>query len=91
MGDDSLISLKSWINFIDLLEENSFLVFTRNHEIDELITLIKKDEILKSYLNKFEFIKIDFPNVSSSKFRETKNPSFVTKEVYQYIVENNLY
>lgn len=91
MGDDSLISLKSWINFNDLLEENSFLVFTRNHEIDELITFIKKDEILKSYLNKFEFIKIDFPNVSSSKFRETKNPSFVTKEVYQYIVENNLY
>ena len=91
MGDDSLINIKSWINFIDLLEENCFLVFTRNHKIEDLITFVKEDEILKSYLNKFKFVKIDFPSVSSSLFRKTKDKSLVTNEVFEYITENNLY
>lgn len=91
MGDDSLINIKSWINYRDLLSENTFLVFTRNYEINDLMNFVREDEILKPYLNKFEFIKIDFPDVSSSKFRKTKDQSLVTKEVYQYILENNLY
>lgn len=91
MGDDSLITIKTWINYEVLISENNFLVFTRNKKISDLITYIKEDEILNKYINHFTFLELDFPNVSSSMFRKTNDQSLVTKGVYEYIIKNNLY
>lgn len=91
MGDDSLLTIKEWINYEVLIKENKFLVFTRNRKVDDLINYVKEDEILNKYFDHFNFLELSFPDVSSSMFRKTKDKNIVTKEVYDYIIKNNLY
>ena len=42
------------------------------------------------YRNNFLVIDIDY-DISSSKFRETLDKTLIPSEVYDYIVENELY
>jgi nicotinic acid mononucleotide adenylyltransferase len=78
-----------WKHFEELITENTFILFNRNNKN-------LKDEILsnfhlKNHLDKFNIINEEIPNVSSSEYRNTKNKEIVTKEVYEYIRENELY
>ena len=43
------------------------------------------------FLNKFEIVDFNVSNVSSTEFRKSINDKIVTKEVYDYIIKNELY
>lgn len=91
IGDDCLEDLKTWMDFEKLINENSFLVFTRNKSIKEIKDIIKNDNVLKKYSNKFEIIEINYEEFSSSDYRKTKNSKYLSKEINHYIKENKLY
>ena len=88
LGADNLLELDTWINPDGLLEEFSFLVFTRD-DID-----VKKiiDEKYAKYKNHFMISNLHL-HVSSSMIRENfeDKKNLLTNEVYDYIKENNLY
>lgn len=91
IGDDCLFDLKTWIKSDELVSNNKFIVFTRDYEAEDIEKKIKQDEFLSKYSSHFTVIKIDFANVSSSKFRETHNFDMITSNVAQYIKEKELY
>ena len=47
-GDDCIDQISTWKEPKILLSENRFLVFSRNHSIDELKKIVNEDELLKS-------------------------------------------
>ncbi|WP_162164058.1 nicotinate (nicotinamide) nucleotide adenylyltransferase [Acholeplasma hippikon] len=84
-GTDHLETLRQWINYEALLKTYGFVIIKRkNYEIDL--------SIFKEYNTKHEVISYD-SEVSSTKVRENleKFKSYITKEVYEYIVANDLY
>lgn len=89
MGADNLETVDKWINASGLLSEFKFIVLSRN-----TINIKKKIEqhaLLSKFAENFILYNNFDVKVSSTKFRETFNPKFVPKKVYDYIVENNLY
>ena len=89
LGADCLDKLHMWKHFDELITENTFILFNRNNKNlkEEILSNIH----LKNHLDKFNIINEEIPNVSSSEYRNTKNKEIVTKEVYEYIRENELY
>lgn len=90
-GDDWIKTLHTWKNSDILLEENKFLIFTRELDKNEILRYISNDKNLSKYIDKFSILEIDFPNVSSNNFRTNHDYSVLTNEVINYIKENNLY
>lgn len=90
-GDDCLFDFKTWVDPINLLEENRFLIFTRNLNIDIIKTMIENDEFLTNYKDHFTIINIPFPNVSSSNFRKTLNYELLPTKIATFIKNNHLY
>ncbi|HHU80815.1 MAG: nicotinate (nicotinamide) nucleotide adenylyltransferase [Bacilli bacterium] len=90
IGADNLLTIKTWINYDDLIKENHFLVFPRN-QIDAQ-SIIQNDSFLKQYQNHFQIIT-DFEQIeiSSTEYRNNLNEDLLTKEVLKFIKENNLY
>jgi len=86
IGSDNLIKLDTWINYKNLLRDFKFIVFNRYSVPLEDVILEKYPE----FKDRFLIIQIDY-DISSSKFRETKDSNLIPKEVYEYIIENNLY
>ena len=86
IGADNLAKLSKWKNSEKLINEFKFIVLTREgYDVD----LILNEQFFDFKNNFIEFdINID---ISSSDYRKTKNSSILLDEVYQYIVENNLY
>ena len=89
LGADCLDKLHMWKHFDELITENTFILFNRNNKNlkEEILSNIH----LKNHLDKFNIINEEIPNVSSSEYRNTKNKEIITKEVYEYIRENELY
>jgi nicotinate-nucleotide adenylyltransferase len=88
IGSDNLKDFKSWINYQELLKSYPFIVMKRKGGFSQ-----KQAEVLfKDDLHQFMFIDFD-SKISSTNIRRDieKNKRSLTKEVYQYIVENNLY
>lgn len=86
MGADNLITIQKWIKYEELLSNYKFIVFKRDD--------INIDEFILNNIAKYKqnIIIVDFDNdVSSSKFRKSKNKDIVDLNVYKYIIENNLY
>ena len=86
MGADNLITIKKWIKYEELLSKYKFIVFRRNE--------INVEDFILNNINEFKqnIIIVDFDNdLSSSKFRKTKNKDIVDINVLKYIDENNLY
>ena len=86
IGSDNLINLDTWIDYKDLLRDFKFIVFNR-HNLDLMDIILEK---YPEFKDNFLVIEIDY-DISSTEFRKTKNKELVPSEVYDYIVENNLY
>ena len=72
-GEDCLFDFGTWINAEKLLEENTFLIFTRNNKVEEIKKQILRDAFLSPYYDKFDIIYIDYPHISSHSYRKTLN------------------
>lgn len=90
LGDDCLEKFHLWKNFEKLVSENKFIVINRNKSFD-VYNYLLNNEYLKDYLDNFEIININTPDVSSSDFRDNNNENVVSEEVLQYIKNNKLY
>ncbi len=86
IGSDNLMKLDTWIDYKNLLKDFKFIVFNRYSVPLEDVILEKYPE----FKDRFLIIQIDY-DVSSSKFRETKDANLIPSEVYDYIIENKLY
>lgn len=90
-GEDCLDQFTSWVNPIALLNENTFLIFTRQSSVQLVVKKIENHPFLQHFSNHFKIVHLDFPDVSSSEFRRTYDKKMVNDNVFQYIVENKLY
>jgi len=86
IGSDNLINLDKWIDYKNLLRDFKFIVFNR-HNLDLMDIILDK---YPEFKDNFLVIEIDY-DISSSEFRETKNKDLIPEEVYNYILENDLY
>ncbi len=89
LGADCIEKLHLWKHFDELIEENNFIVFNRGKM--DVNYLLKSNVYLQNKLNKFEIVNITIPDVSSTEFRDSINKDSVCEEVYEYIIENELY
>lgn len=89
IGADSLAFLPTWIEAKKLIKQNRFIVLNRpGFNVDEIF---ENDKILNTYRNNFVTIDYELGDISSSNFRKTHDATLVTKEVFNYIEQNNLY
>jgi nicotinate-nucleotide adenylyltransferase len=89
IGADNMKGMENWINVEGILSEFTIIVLNRdNQHIDELI---QQNKLLQRYRSSFIIYNSFEMNVSSTLFRETMDKNFVPEEVYQYIIENELY
>lgn len=89
VGADNLVDMHKWINIHGLLSEFKIIVLGR-YQLD-IKQLIKSNPVLKRHKRQF----ITFPefhmNISSTAFRETFDRRVVAEDVFEYIIENELY
>ena len=86
MGADNFDYLDNWIMADNLIKEFKFIILTRTgYDVDKLI-----EEKYKDHKNNFTIVKFDLP-ISSTIFRNFKEKDILLEEVYEYILENNLY
>lgn len=87
IGADNLEELDKWINYENLLKEYKFIVLTRKgYDLQKTI----KEKYLK-YQNSFLITEIEI-NISSTQFRnDLQEAKILNKDVYKYIVDNNMY
>lgn len=87
LGADNLLYINKWINYEKIIKEFKLIVVKRDN-----ISISKY--IRNNFPNEkdnFKIISFNMP-LSSSIFRSNpKEKSLVNKEVYDYIVRNNLY
>lgn len=89
IGADSLAFISTWIEAKKLIKQNHFIVLNRpGFNVEEIF---KNDKLLSTYKNHFIVVNYELGDISSSNFRETFDETLVTKEVFEYIKENNLY
>ena len=89
IGADSLSFITTWIDAKKLIRQNKFIVFNRpGYNIDEIF---KNNRLLTLYRHHFIIVNYELGNASSTEFKKTFNNKLLTKEVYDYIVENELY
>lgn len=91
IGTDAFRYIQSWYETDKLKNLVEFLVFYRDTNFDK-----SEFDIIKNSGYKFEFMQLDFFDVSSEDIRlriKTGLPvnDFVEKEVEEYIIKNELY
>lgn len=89
VGADNLIGMEKWINIEGILSEFKIIVLSRG-KINPLET-IKNNKVLKRFESSFIIFEDFNMNVSSTEFRNTFDQMLVPKEVFDYIIENELY
>lgn len=89
VGADNIIGMEKWINIDGILSEFKIIVLGRNnldpHEI------ISNNNVLKRHESSFIIFEDFDIDISSTNFRNTMDKNDVPKEVYEYIIENELY
>jgi nicotinate-nucleotide adenylyltransferase len=89
IGADNLLSMHKWINVHGILSEFKIIVLGRyNLNIQELID---KDPVLSQHIESFLIYDDFHMDISSTKFRQTMDKNLVPKNVYEYIIKNELY
>jgi len=58
---------------------------------EDILKLIKNDERIAKYENSFIILNDFNINISSTMFRNTKKKELLDDEVYEYIIDNNLF
>lgn len=88
MGADNLLEIKTWIDYEELLKNHLIICFNRNNILDK--NTVKN--IAESYQAKIDLIPLNI-NISSSEIRKDfkLNKDNLSKEVYDYIITNQLY
>ena len=88
MGADNLLEIKTWIGYEELLKNHLIICFNRNNILDK--NTVKN--IAESYQAKIDLIPLNI-NISSSEIRKDfkLNKDNLSKEVYDYIITNQLY
>ncbi|MDD4069406.1 MAG: nicotinate (nicotinamide) nucleotide adenylyltransferase [Candidatus Izemoplasmatales bacterium] len=89
IGSDNLVNIKRWINSRRLVSEFRFIVINRNHQ--DATKIIEKDPLLSENRDNFRIVSGFKQYVSSTAFRDSLDPYYVTEEIYQYIMEKDLY
>lgn len=96
MGADNFINILKWKNFDELITKYKYIVFDRAYI--NLKEYINENEILKKNKSKIQIIEnSDYTNCSSSDIRDNlknknvKNNELISKEILDYIMQNNLY
>ena len=86
MGADNFDYLDKWIMADKLVEEFKFIILSREgFDVSKII-----EEKFHNHKENFIVINIDIP-ISSTEFRKHKDKDLIVDEVYDYILENNLY
>ena len=89
IGSDNLVNIKRWISADSLIKEFKFIVINRNKQ--DASKIIENDEMLNASKENFRIIAGFKQYISSSAFRDSLDPFYVTNEIYQYIMEHDLY
>lgn len=89
IGADNLQNMQNWINIEGILSKFSVIVLGRD-SID-IEKFISDNEVLNKYNHRFNIFKEFKMDISSTFFRETFDKTQVDEEVYQYIIDNDLY
>ena len=96
MGADNFINILKWKNYDELITQYKYIVFDRAYI--NLKEYINENEILKKNKAKIQIIEnSDYTNCSSSDIRDNlknknvKNDELISKEILDYIMQNNLY
>ncbi len=89
VGADNLIGMENWINVEGILSEFKIIVLGRN-SIDPKKAILR-NKVLERYLSSFIIFEDFNVDISSTGFRESFDKDVVPKEVYEYIIENELY
>lgn len=89
IGSDNLLKMKNWIKADSLVRDFKFIVVNRNNQ--DALKIIKSNTLLKKHQENFKILPGFNQYISSTAFRETLDDSIVTQEVYQYIMEKDLY
>ena len=89
VGADNIIGMENWINVEGILSEFKIIVLGRNG-IDAK-SIINGNKLLKRFESSFIIFEDFNIDISSTGFRETFDESLVPKEVFEYIIENELY
>ena len=90
MGEDSFLTIDTWRNYDDILDEN-IIVFTRSN-IDEDSELVEKVELIKKDNPNIFLINNLNINISSTLIRNlVKNKlsiKYLVRDSVRYIIEN---
>ena len=57
----------------------------------DILEFIRNNSFLEEYIDNFIILPKFNMNVSSTIFRETFNPEYVTDSIFEYIMQQNLY
>lgn len=93
-GSDMFLSLLNWRKPDEILKRASVFAFIRDNESIEIMN--EQKQAIKNKGVKVEICEIKVPPYSSTQIREAikeEKPfdKFVSKEIFEYILENNLY
>lgn len=105
IGFDSIRTIDTWHEYIKLLSKYSFIIFDRCDDIYKTLNERKifvdnlhKNLVSNGYGMKYIYIDYQVQQISSTKLRELLNNNnrtevlkYIDKNVYNYIIENNLY
>ncbi len=89
IGADNLLKMHKWINIEGILSEFKIIVLGRNKLNIEKI--ISENELLNKFKKSFLIYEQFDVDISSTSFRKTFDKTKLDSEVYQYIIDHNLY
>jgi len=88
-GTDMLMTLHKWYRAEELLRLTAFAALAR--EEDEYGLLCERAEVLREMGGEIFILRADPMVVSSTDFRQSRDPSLLCPGVYEYIRKNRLY
>jgi len=89
VGADNLIGMENWINIEGILSEFKIIVLGRNGI--EPMKAIRKNKVLQRFESSFIIFEDFNVNISSTGFRDSFDKTLVPEEVYEYIIDNELF
>lgn len=95
MGTDNIKKVETWYNYQSLLKEFYFIIIERQN--DDINKIIKENNVLRNYQNRFIILKeTSYKNVSSTYIRDNlytdlNITQYISPKIIKYIKNNNLY